>query len=281
MLSWSNGDTVADLGWRQGAFLGSGLASEAWSVAPAVVEVNADDRLIVTSHDCDVVNPSLEKEPVVEVLRARVVDAPSARPGPYSSGRNPRELQLNYAEETRRIVLRCTAHERWPVSRRILTKEPPCGHLPPQERRLVSGWLAKRYIRGAFPTEFDRRWRSKSRQWRSLLESYSEWIQGVYLRLNTHGELPTGRPYACGVLLAVPQDHRRRTDWPATRDDLESRLFAFWEQFKPHIRCADSDVLGTDEITLAQLSSYQRFDADWVSFEDDTATTPNVIDLMP
>ena len=32
-------------------------------------------------------------------------------------------------------------------------------------------------------------------------------------------------------------------------------------------------------ITLDDIARYQRFDADWVSFEDDTAVAPVVADL--
>ena len=39
------------------------------------------------------------------------------------------------------------------------------------------------------------------------------------------------------------------------------------------------DPLGTDEITLADIEPYQRFDSDWVSFEDDTSTTPATVDM--
>ena len=39
------------------------------------------------------------------------------------------------------------------------------------------------------------------------------------------------------------------------------------------------EPLGTDEITLADIESYQRFDADWVSFEDDTPTIPTTADM--
>ena len=37
--------------------------------------------------------------------------------------------------------------------------------------------------------------------------------------------------------------------------------------------------LGTDEITLADIELYQRFDADWVSFEDETPTTSPMLDM--
>ena len=38
-------------------------------------------------------------------------------------------------------------------------------------------------------------------------------------------------------------------------------------------------MLTTDLITLDDITRYQRFDADWVSFEDETAVTPIAADF--
>ena len=53
----------------------------------------------------------------------------------------------------------------------------------------------------------------------------------------------------------------------------------FWDQFKPGIESAGVEPLGTDEITLADIVPYQRFAGDWVSFDDDTSTTPMTVDM--
>ena len=84
-----------------------------------------------------------------------------------------------------------------PIPRELLLQEVPQGQLADKERRLIAEWLAKRYIRAAFPTAFDLRWRTKMRPWQRLLRRHSEWLQGVYLRLNTLAELPEGAPYRC------------------------------------------------------------------------------------
>lgn len=51
------------------------------------------------------------------------------------------------------------------------------------------------------------------------------------------------------------------------------------DAIEPAIACDGVEPLGTDEITLADIEPYQRFDADWVSFEDDTPTTPTTADM--
>ena len=267
------------LGWRQGAILDRELASRAWEHAPAGLRRDDRCRLVVTSHDCDLLNPMIAKEPVVEVLRASMVPDGHAA-GVTSSGRNPRTLTLSgVAVEGNDTALDFNVHDRWQVPRPLLMAERPVGFLSDRDRRLVAEWLAKRYIRAAFPTAFDLRWRRKSRSWRILLAKHSRWIKGVYLRLNTQREQPADQPYRCSMLAAVPHEKQHHRDWVEAREVMERAFMEFWNQFHPGIVCEEVDVLPTDRITLAELERYQRFDADWISFEDDTSVVPLSADL--
>ena len=266
-------------GWRQGAVLGSDLLRVARERAPAGLAVSDEDWLIVTSHDCDVVNDRLEKEPIIEVLRAEVV-ARKAPDKQQTWGRNPRVMQLAVDDESgNAIVLGVKVHERWTLPREVLSTEAPARILGEKPRRLLAEWLAKRYIRAAFPTAFDGRWRPRLRDWTRLLEKHSQWLQGVYLRLSTLSELDAQTPYKCHLIVAVPAAARKESGWAAKRDELDREIDAFWKQFAPAIECVGVEVLGTDEVTLADIEPYQRFDADWVSFADDSASTPPAADM--
>ena len=271
-------EMLVRLGWRQGSILGPELARLAREYAPARMVVDDADRFIVTSHDCDIVNFGIDKEPVVEVLRAGVTAARKVDK-PQSWGRNPRALQIAVDVSATGVVLTCSVHDRWNIPRELLLQEQPKERLADKERRLVAQWLAKRYIRAAFPTAFDLRWRAKLKDWQKLLQRNSDWLQGVYLRLDTLAEVPERTPYRCHILLAVPAAKRERADWPAKLHELQLEVQAFWDQFDPGIRCIGVDAQGTDEITLADIERYQRFDSDWVSFEDDTSTTPEMVDM--
>ncbi|TDI45839.1 MAG: hypothetical protein E2P02_06405 [Acidobacteria bacterium] len=221
-------DAIAKLGWRQGAILGSKLAELACKHAPDTVAVDRADWLIVTSHDCDIVNFSIDKEPVVEVLRASV-GAGKKVDKQQSWGRNPRTLQLAVDLNEDPVVLSCTVHDRWTIPRGLLLQEAPAGCLRDKERRLI----AKRYIRAAFPTAFDLRWRTKLKDWQKLLKKNSEWLQDVYLRMSTLDELPEGTPYKCHLILAIPHAKRGGTVWAQMRNQLGREFQAFWDQFKP------------------------------------------------
>ena len=173
---------LEDLGWRQGAILGPELASRAWEYAPTGLRRGDRSLLVVTSHDCDLLNHSIQKEPVVEVLRASI--PPDDHGGAMTtSGRNPRVLRLSRVSvEGDVTTLDFNVHDRWQTPRPLLLEEGPAGFLSDRNRRLVAEWLAKRYIRAAFPTEFDMRWRRKSKSWQKLLAKHSRWIRGVYLK---------------------------------------------------------------------------------------------------
>ncbi len=271
---------LVDLGWRQGAILGERLAALAWRHAPSRLKGDQQDHLVVTSHDCDILNVSLGKEPLVEVLRARVPDAPAGQRAYHSAGRNPRALRLS--EVTVRgdvIALDLAVHDRWEIPRELLLEEAPADRLPGKECRLVAEWLAKRYIRAAFPTVFDARWRGEFKAWWQLLEKYNSLIQGVYLRLNTLGELTVSVPYKCDLLLAVPSSKRHLPEWSAIAEATKRDFSEFWNRLLPGIECVGIEVRTTDRITLDDLERYQRFDADWMSFEDETPTTATESDL--
>ena len=203
------------MGWRQGSFQGTEFSKNAAEHAPPTLEVKDADRMVLTCHDCDFLNFSIEKEPVVEVLLMRPVggDKPDRS---LMSGRNPCVLQLTIETRDTTTYFACTVHERWTIPRTLLMEETPSQFLPNRERRLLAEWLAKRYIRAAFPTAFDQRWRPRMTGWLKLLRNHSEWMQGVYLRLNTLDELSADKPYRCHFIVAVPQTKRggAAASWP-------------------------------------------------------------------
>jgi hypothetical protein len=267
-------------GWRQGAVLGPNLAAEARTLAPSRVVLADSDWLIVTSHDCDVMNGRLEKEPTVEVLRAAVIH--QNKPDKQQVwGRNPREMQVAADDGGGgQVVLSVKVHERWSLPRELLASEAPHHVLDDKARRLIAEWLAKRYIRAAFPTAFDARWRSKMKDWTGLLEAHSQWVQGIYLRLSTQAELGDDKPYKVHLIVAVPAASTKDPVWPKKKPELESLVGEFWKQFGPGIECVGVDVVATNALTLADIEKYQRFDADWVSFADDSPATSPAADMQ-
>lgn len=264
-------------GWRQGAVLGPKLAERARAGKPSGIEVDASDWFIVVSHDCDVVNHQLDKEPTVELLRARVFKS-GAPDKQQLWGRNPRSLELLVEGSKSACLLRMRVHERWTIPRESLMEEEPLLVLEEKPRRAIAEWLAKRYIRAAFPSSFDARWRLELRAWTKLLQKHSELLQGVYLRLSTLKELPPETPYRLHFMVAVPAARAAQSDWAQRKDALELEIESFWNRFSG-IECVGVEARGTDDLTLAEIEAYLRFDADWVSFADDSPGPVSMADL--
>jgi hypothetical protein len=266
-------------GWRQGTVLGPNLTAQARKLAPSVIDFAESDWLIVTSHDCDVLNPKLEKEPTVELLRASV--SQKEKPDKQQAwGRNPREMQLEFDDGSGdSVVLSMKVHERWSMPRNLLMTEPPRQFIPDKSRRQIAEWLAKRYIRAAFPSAFEARWRPKMKDWTDLLEEQSQSVQGIYLRLSTNTELDKATPYRIHLIVAMPAEATKDPMWSKKKGELESNVEEFWKQFSPGIECDGVGVIPTSQLTLADIEPYQRFDADWISFADDSPATPPAADM--
>ena len=60
MVEPFDSEEIAKRGWRQGAILGGPLAALAGEHAPRMVAVDSADMLVLTSHDCDIVNVSID-----------------------------------------------------------------------------------------------------------------------------------------------------------------------------------------------------------------------------
>ena len=274
-------------GWRQGAVLSEKVAEAATQAAPEHVQHQEDDWLIITSHDCDISNFSLIKEPVVEVIRARSTKAKSVDKQ-KAWGRNPRTIHFEAMHDETKIILECDVHDRWTFRRELLLLCTPNSSksVDDQIRRILAEWLAKRYIRAAFPTQFDRRWRGEKSKnlkiWIDLLAKNNKWIQGEYIWLNTFEELSSDTtPYHCDFLISIPSKRTKCSDWSKQKEEIEDDILKFWSQFEPGIKCGLVEILGTDEITLDNLSHFHRFDADWLSFSDNDEypITPIATDL--
>ena len=79
-------DKLMEPGWRQGAILDQQLALLAWDHAPKRLDADYQDHLVVTSHDCDILNPSLTRS-----RWWRCFPPPSLMPSPDSEATIPRD----------------------------------------------------------------------------------------------------------------------------------------------------------------------------------------------
>ncbi len=200
-------------GWRQGSVLPRELGADlARRAGPQPLELGERDLVVVVSHDCDVSQSSLEKEPWVELVIVRALDR---RPdGGLTRGKNPRLLELEATVSQAPLAARVSASERWLAPRERLAGSVPAGFLQTTPTGIVPAWLSSKYIREAFPDEFNRRRAQAAEDLKRLLRTGGGDINSIYLALDD-AELDRTQTYTVvmrGVLLA--QDYEveaRRT----------------------------------------------------------------------
>lgn len=133
-------------GWRQGSVFSLDDSRT------LLQQPESNARLILVSHDCDIVHSGL-REPVVEVCEAQ----PQQRlDGTYALAKNPRlrHVGLRISEAVVPHSLQA-ADRRW-IDRSLLEGMAPANGavVAEGERRIITRWLAKRYDRAALPDRF-------------------------------------------------------------------------------------------------------------------------------
>jgi hypothetical protein len=141
--------------WRQGHV----LPPEAIQALNLTTDGSSEKAVcIIISHDCDIARtPARESE--IEVIVGRVIDSPS---GNYLHAKSSRVLHLRYAGSPD-VWVELKAPDRKSVPKEgavvsLADFSPRTDlRLVEESRVVLQDWLAARYRRSAFPTEFDRR----------------------------------------------------------------------------------------------------------------------------
>lgn len=247
------GTQLRAAGWRQGS------AVERDSLAP--LRLLDCDIAIVVSQDCDVVQ-SVDVEPDVELILGRRRDA--TRPD-CRFGRNPRELDLELEGRTDAVTFRI--RERVSISKeRLASHRPAPVALAPDDVALLAKWIAKRYTRPAWPDAFNERLRAVDARLERLFKSDAGIpITSILLMLDRpDDELPEGEPYRLAAWLTVSADS-------LMNDVASKRAQEFERRFKEilddcdDIELQEIEVRSEDDVTMADLREFRRFDRDYRS----------------
>lgn len=218
-------DAIRDRGWRQGSVLLPESLPTDCPFEPSLSEHPSESVLIVLTQDCDLVQFDFAKEPYVEVIRAVPVQN---QDGNLLYGKNPRRIHFQIGEVTHEA----NCHERTRMPRQLLAAiDPSSAHvLDPLTLDLLREWIAKRYIRPAFPDTFNERVLKgpNGKAIRRLLERQGHWFRDLYLMCTPSDvELAEGESYEIVV-------------WPTMGsedfDDRDTRMSATKA-------CADLEVL--------------------------------------
>jgi hypothetical protein len=252
--------------WRQGTILPHKLLPH--GTLPA--SVTADTKLIVISHDCDLVNNSYEAEPFLEIFVARP-RPPEARDGSLFKGKSPRRLQFDIEENGGSRLYQIDVREKYSIDRRVLeagTKDASV-RISENDVLMIARWAARRYYRPSFPTAFlDRIAPIRGKLSKKLKKDGDD--VSVYAGFNTLEELSVDEVYRI-ILRVVIRDEAGEDDAREQRaNSVVSEMQKLLAQCKG-VDLKDAKLAKESEINLDEFRSLRRWDFDYLSPEEENA----------
>jgi hypothetical protein len=227
------------------------------SHAPSLITLLGQDLLIVVSHDCDLCNPDVEKEPWAELMLVQVLDQ-LAPQGHLTLMKNPRLLQFKARLGQQEMVCQAVPHERWRVPRVRLTSDSPEGRLETDPPDLLAQWLSRRYVRAAFPNEFDRRCRPVAQVIERELQAHGQFISGLFLIVEDE-EHSVNQPYLIVVRACMPVAHYGDQAGREQAQQAVDRIAAHLQECDG-VEVQDSALVSEAEISLDDLRLLKRWD---------------------
>lgn len=150
---------------------------------------------LAISHDCDITNEDLTKEPCVEFVYGRQVDSPT---GDYLYGKNPRLLHLPVVFQGQPATLELHATARRMLPKALLHDHAPDARfvLSGPSRDTLQSWLAARYRRQALPNALVDRLRPVFVRLTKIGKQHPRGVLGYWFDVDPKDvELPAEEPY--------------------------------------------------------------------------------------
>lgn len=265
---------IKEHGWRQGSVLSPSIIE--WLVQQDTIPPHGIDEIfLVISHDCDVGNPSFEREPYVELLKGVVLPL-AKREGALAWGKNPRRYQLPCQLHGENRICQFSVHDRIVVDRTCLAIGAPDSAVcfDADSIRELALWIARRYVRTALPDVFVDRTRAATSKLRTKLKKRGKLLAAVYITVEDE-ELPDGVSYEVLLIGAMRTEDYEiplcRQEAQALLDDIEAAMGSC-----DGIEVKESVLKSEAEISLDDRRFLKRWD-----FDDLTIRGRRASDLPP
>lgn len=259
------------LGWRQFSMF---EANECQELKKFIPNLDDSDIVIVLPYSCAVVNEDFDKkEPYCEVI----VGKTSSRNRGLQFGRNPRKIQLIAQNGGNKIFIDLDMKDRYFIDHAAFKAFPPNDELTlaSGQEGLLKSWIAQRYLRSAFPTEFNKRAGAALVAIKERLnalgaaQDFTDQILGIYLVVDPPDEEITDpeEPYEIKLVILVTE---------SGRVDFDSELSSLQSELEQHLKSLEgvhldrAETLSETVIMLSEFRSLTRIDDyDFISFSQD------------
>lgn len=264
MIVETVGERLRELGWRQGVIL---PAAHLLETLPDGSAVSGEHHLLVVSQSCDLVHHDLEKEPHAVFLLLRSHDVTSAE---FAHGRNPRVLHFTGPDGK---CFEAIAWHQITISRKRLLEPLPEGttKLFGSDLRVVTGWLAKRFTRIAFPDDFNDALRFQEGAIRKMMKKRHHLFSEILLRVEPFEDLEAGETYKliC-YLLMPPEIHDNPRELAAARL-VAAKLEEVFE--KSGIEVLACSPVSEVDLSYAEIKELVRWDYDHLTHRVDAESS--------
>lgn len=247
-------ESAVCLDWQQGSILPVDLLPED--------EPRDAVTAIVVSQSCDIVHPSFEAEPFVEILIAQNADVID---GAFTFGKSARRLDFSFDRDGAGHSVSCDINRRLRIDRRTLLDRRPVFNLPARETLLIGRWISRRYNRVALPEALVQRIGShRLAQIRKALKSDGAHLSYVFLDIDGWDELSNDQVYRLIIIGTVQMEVVRSPE----RFEQCSRAIARIRMILANctgVELADARVLTEDQLSLSDLRSLRQWEFDSLS----------------
>ena len=224
--------------------------------------------LILLTQDCDIVG-SETNEPYLEFLLGR--NSNGSSDGNLKDGKNPRFLNI----EENGIYYNFSIHDKFRILKSNFNKVFPDNtdtlKLSKENKRLVLVWVAKHYLREAFPDEFNKRLFSNKMFKKMHKQAVLDKVSGIFINVEDE-ELPETEYYEVDVRLTF--------DKPLTNEE-ENQVNEIFEKIfsTESLFYSDIKIVSEDDFTIRDLRKYKRLDKDCYSLNGQ-ALLPDEINIV-
>lgn len=265
-----NRQKIKQNGWKQGACLQVDKSMEIYASTKSMQERLSEGLYFVLSQDCDILNSSLQKEPVVELISANQI---AQCTNEFTTGKNPRQLHIKLAQGSQhleflphnRLFIARTYLEKYLVSETGLSK---------QQLKILVLWTAKRYKRSAFPDTFNERCEPIVNQIKQIFRNAAKHTHGLFIYLFSERELEPNEPYKIILKLLVKKSiYEDQEELSIIQGGFDEILALFdgikgIEVITNLQNIGGSQVQSMDDITVHRFQELKQWDFDYISFSN-------------
>lgn len=289
--------------WRQGCLVAEG------DYVTLDLEATNSEKWLVVSQSCDLLNPSLLKEPLFEVLSLIPIDKSDSRKDNQNLI-NPRELHIEIFGQWWKVF----AFSSKKISRKLLENLRPDNCIDAKSIDLISKFMARRYWRIALADEFNRRIANSKSEKKRILESQQKLHDLGVDRILIHksnlekeleeflenDSIVTGRVYKVNIIAVLDGNselnysieeisnreierknelrlfayllEKRPTDQYGTKESIETEASAWLELTEAKsgvLITSEPQILNMEDISLKIADEYFIWDSSSISILND------------